>query len=367
MVAQSTIGSTLLREQAAKSAAESHRHEFPGDFVYEFVETGPADKFEFGISIKRAASQIRGSPWRQRSRATHLRARLRRLRYATHPPGKDPNVGSRREMEAILVLVRPLRISENGLPDTDLWSCNVMCDRGAPAESSDPPVALFKLRPTWIAGLYEGDPSLIHLGRQIHWCAGTGYLLSRTCHELLKDERYFEAVGSAQAALASTGLPFEFVEVRIERCIGGMLGNAASRDAIEVVGLHRAQDFSGSCSIAASQKRIAVASFGTRLKPCVFHETSDIIVRDALDASVRNDVQTHLIAIRSDENRNTCGALRPVPLKRGQRRLGKNVAIDDGAEREEIPRSHSQRSAERRVIRQSGECRHAVRDWHRCQ
>jgi len=39
---------TLLREQAAKS----HQKEFPEDFVYDFVEPGPGDKFEFGIDYK---------------------------------------------------------------------------------------------------------------------------------------------------------------------------------------------------------------------------------------------------------------------------------------------------------------------------
>ena len=38
----------LLREQAAKSLAE----EFPEDFVYDFVEPGPGDNFEFGINYK---------------------------------------------------------------------------------------------------------------------------------------------------------------------------------------------------------------------------------------------------------------------------------------------------------------------------
>ncbi|HEY1723083.1 MAG TPA: L-2-amino-thiazoline-4-carboxylic acid hydrolase [Magnetospirillaceae bacterium] len=38
----------LLREQAAKS----HQNEFPEDFVYDFVEPGPGDSFEFGINYK---------------------------------------------------------------------------------------------------------------------------------------------------------------------------------------------------------------------------------------------------------------------------------------------------------------------------
>jgi hypothetical protein len=39
----------LLREQAATSTTASHRSEFPDDFVYDFVEPGPGDSFEFGI------------------------------------------------------------------------------------------------------------------------------------------------------------------------------------------------------------------------------------------------------------------------------------------------------------------------------
>ena len=42
----------LLREQAAKSVSEGHRKAFPDDFVYEFVEPGPGDNFEFGINYK---------------------------------------------------------------------------------------------------------------------------------------------------------------------------------------------------------------------------------------------------------------------------------------------------------------------------
>lgn len=42
----------LLREQAATSIAESHQKEFPEDFVYDFVEPGPGDSFEFGIDYK---------------------------------------------------------------------------------------------------------------------------------------------------------------------------------------------------------------------------------------------------------------------------------------------------------------------------
>lgn len=43
---------TLLREQAANSATEAHQNEFPEDFVYDFVEPGPQDNFEFGIDYK---------------------------------------------------------------------------------------------------------------------------------------------------------------------------------------------------------------------------------------------------------------------------------------------------------------------------
>lgn len=42
----------LLREQAARSVTESHQKEFPDDFVYDFVEPGPSDNFEFGINYK---------------------------------------------------------------------------------------------------------------------------------------------------------------------------------------------------------------------------------------------------------------------------------------------------------------------------
>jgi hypothetical protein len=38
----------FLREQAARSLAQ----EYTGDFVYDFVEPGPGDKFEFGINYK---------------------------------------------------------------------------------------------------------------------------------------------------------------------------------------------------------------------------------------------------------------------------------------------------------------------------
>jgi hypothetical protein len=42
----------LLREQAARSVTKAHQEEFPEDFVYDFVEPGPQDSFEFGINYK---------------------------------------------------------------------------------------------------------------------------------------------------------------------------------------------------------------------------------------------------------------------------------------------------------------------------
>ena len=42
----------LLREQAATSATDSHQKEFPEDFVYDFVEPGPNDNFEFGVNYR---------------------------------------------------------------------------------------------------------------------------------------------------------------------------------------------------------------------------------------------------------------------------------------------------------------------------
>ena len=40
----------VLREQAATSVTDRHRTAFPGDFVYDFVEPGPGDDFDFGIN-----------------------------------------------------------------------------------------------------------------------------------------------------------------------------------------------------------------------------------------------------------------------------------------------------------------------------
>lgn len=48
----SSENQALLREQAAKSATESHQKEFPEDFIYDFVEPGPGDEFEFGINYR---------------------------------------------------------------------------------------------------------------------------------------------------------------------------------------------------------------------------------------------------------------------------------------------------------------------------
>jgi len=48
----SSANQALLREQAAKSATKSHQDAFPEDFVYDFVEPGPGDKFDFGINYK---------------------------------------------------------------------------------------------------------------------------------------------------------------------------------------------------------------------------------------------------------------------------------------------------------------------------
>lgn len=42
----------LMREQAARSVTKAHQAEFPEDFVYDFVEPGPQDSFEFGIDYK---------------------------------------------------------------------------------------------------------------------------------------------------------------------------------------------------------------------------------------------------------------------------------------------------------------------------
>jgi hypothetical protein len=44
----SSENQALLRKQATNS----HQKEFPEDFVYDFVEPGPGDKFEFGINYK---------------------------------------------------------------------------------------------------------------------------------------------------------------------------------------------------------------------------------------------------------------------------------------------------------------------------
>ena len=48
----SSENQALLREQAAESTTRNHQEEFPEDFVYDFVEPGPGDDFEFGIDYK---------------------------------------------------------------------------------------------------------------------------------------------------------------------------------------------------------------------------------------------------------------------------------------------------------------------------
>jgi hypothetical protein len=48
----SPANQALLREQAALSATSRHQAAFPEDFVYDFVEPGPTDSFEFGIDYK---------------------------------------------------------------------------------------------------------------------------------------------------------------------------------------------------------------------------------------------------------------------------------------------------------------------------
>lgn len=48
----SSENQALMREQAAKSVTKAHQDEFPEDFVYDFVEPGPQDSFEFGINYK---------------------------------------------------------------------------------------------------------------------------------------------------------------------------------------------------------------------------------------------------------------------------------------------------------------------------
>ena len=42
----------LIRDQAARSATRAHQDAFPQDFVYDFVEPGPGDRFEFGVDYK---------------------------------------------------------------------------------------------------------------------------------------------------------------------------------------------------------------------------------------------------------------------------------------------------------------------------
>ncbi|MDQ2102637.1 L-2-amino-thiazoline-4-carboxylic acid hydrolase [Azospirillum isscasi] len=44
----SSENQAFLREQAERS----HQEQFPDDFVYDFIEPGPGDSFEFGINYK---------------------------------------------------------------------------------------------------------------------------------------------------------------------------------------------------------------------------------------------------------------------------------------------------------------------------
>jgi len=48
----SSENQALLREQAAQSASDAHQQACPEDFVYDFVEPGPDDAFEFGINYR---------------------------------------------------------------------------------------------------------------------------------------------------------------------------------------------------------------------------------------------------------------------------------------------------------------------------
>ena len=112
---------------------------------------------------------------------------------------------------------------------------------------------------------------------------------------------------------------------------------------------------------------MTISSFRTWWKSSVIHETPEIVVGDPVDAAVRDDIQAHLIAIRSDQNRNIGGAARPMPLQRRQWRFRQNLAIDDRSEREEVSRRDSQRSTERGVIGQAGEYRYAIGDRNRRQ
>jgi len=44
----SNANKALIREQAA----ESHKQKYPGDFVYDYVDPGPNDTFEFGVNYR---------------------------------------------------------------------------------------------------------------------------------------------------------------------------------------------------------------------------------------------------------------------------------------------------------------------------
>ena len=48
----SPANQALVRGQAARSRTPDHQAAFPDDFVYDFVEPGPGDAFEFGIDYR---------------------------------------------------------------------------------------------------------------------------------------------------------------------------------------------------------------------------------------------------------------------------------------------------------------------------
>ena len=83
----------LVREQAALS----HEQKYPGDFVYDFVEPGPNDRFEFGINYRACGfCKFAAAARRQGHSAEHLRARFRGLRDARHQARAHANAGGRR-------------------------------------------------------------------------------------------------------------------------------------------------------------------------------------------------------------------------------------------------------------------------------
>jgi hypothetical protein len=101
----------LVREQAAISATESHRKEFPEDFVYDFVEPGPGDNFEFGINDKACGFCKSRLTMETRKSCRTSVGLIRRLCNARHPPGQDTNVGWRREPLQLSILAAPVEPS----------------------------------------------------------------------------------------------------------------------------------------------------------------------------------------------------------------------------------------------------------------